>query len=241
MGVGYARHHAKSTRQILVKHMIDLPQLLECTPNVSPVLMEALVRAESNWNPYAIGPDSGEAPVEQPRTLEQAVAKAKALKASGVHFSIGLAQIHVSNVASMGMTWEDAFDVCKNLALGQAILMGNYRKAIATGYAGIDAVWAALRGYNNGDVHRAVSDAYAQKIFLFMQQQQQKENGSAGRAARTTPASANPVFVGLEAVAQIQPPGLAARQAQAGPSAKDGAARKSESAEIFQADEKQGF
>jgi len=222
--------------------MIDLShQLLECTPNVSPVLMEALVRVESGWNPYAIGPDAGGAPIEQPRTLEQAIAKAKALKASGARFSVGLAQIHVSNVANAGVTWEDAFDACKNLALGQKILLGNYNKAIAEGYAGVDAVWAALRGYNNGDVHRAVSDAYAQKIFAFMQQQQQKESG-AGRAVRTTPASANPSFVSLEAVAQIQttgvPAGVTARRVQAVPADKQ---RKNESPEIFQADEKQGF
>ena len=78
------------------------------------------------------------------------------------------AQIHVSNVALYGMTWEQAFDACKNLAVGQKILWNFYHRASASGYSGVAAIWAALRGYNSGSVVRAISDEYANRIFAYM-------------------------------------------------------------------------
>ena len=35
-------------------------------------------------------------------------------------------------------------------------------------FEGVAAIWAALRGYNSGGVHRAVSDDYANRIFAYM-------------------------------------------------------------------------
>ena len=91
--------------------MIDLPpDLAQCAPQVSPVLMQALVRTESAWNPYAIGPDAGQRAIAQPQTLDEAVKTVKQLQAAGAKFSVGLAQIHISNVTGRGMTWEQAFD-----------------------------------------------------------------------------------------------------------------------------------
>ena len=140
----------------------------QCAPQVSPVLMQALVRAESAWQPFAIGMDKAQGTVKQPASLAEAVATAKELAAAGRKFSVGLAQIHVSNVALYGMTWEQAFDACQNLAVGQKILWNFYHRASASGYSGVAAIWAALRGYNSGGVDRAVSDEYANRIFAYM-------------------------------------------------------------------------
>ncbi|WP_213957508.1 lytic transglycosylase domain-containing protein [Variovorax sp. dw_954] len=142
--------------------------LQECAPQVSPVLMQALVRTESAWQQFAIGMDKAQGAVKQPASLPEAVAKAKELAAGGRKFSVGLAQIHVSNVALYGMTWEQAFDACQNLAVGQKILWNFYHRASASGYTGVAAIWAALRGYNSGGVGRAISDEYANRIFAYM-------------------------------------------------------------------------
>ncbi|MEJ8852147.1 lytic transglycosylase domain-containing protein [Variovorax rhizosphaerae] len=142
--------------------------LQECAPQVSPVLMQALVRTESAWQPFAIGMDKAQVVVKQPASLPEAVAMAKELAATGRKFSVGLAQIHVSNVALYGMTWEQAFDACQNLAVGQKILWNFYHRASAAGYSGVAAIWAALRGYNSGGVGRAISDEYANRIFAYM-------------------------------------------------------------------------
>jgi type IV secretion system protein VirB1 len=149
--------------------VLTIVALLEqCAPQVSSVLMQALVRTESAWQPLSIGMDKAQGEVKQPETLAEAIATAKRLAASGRKFSVGLAQIHVSNVALYGMTWEQAFDACQNLAVGQKILWSFYHRASASGYSGVAAIWAALRGYNSGSVDRAVSDDYANRIFAYM-------------------------------------------------------------------------
>lgn len=173
-----------------------LDYIAQCAPQVSPVLMQALVKQESAFNPYAIGIDSGgEAVRPQPTSLQEAVKKAGEMQAAGKRFSVGIAQIHISNVQAAGLSLEQVFDPCKNLSLGQGILFNFYRTAVKEGYAGIDAVWAALRGYNSGSVHKTISDKYAQDIFNHMQK---LVNAPAANVnARTTPASQNPNFAQL--------------------------------------------
>lgn len=145
--------------------MVDTIALLEqCAPQVAPALMSALVRRESAWRPLAIGMDGDQEPVRQPRTLTEAVGQARSLSLRGRGFSVGLAQIHVTNVARHGMTWEQAFDPCLNLRWGQQILLDFHRRARVAGYAGAQAVHAALRGYNTGAIDRSAADAYARGI-----------------------------------------------------------------------------
>lgn len=196
---------------LMTRMLKVLEFLVQCAPQVSPVLMHALVRRESAFQPFAIGPDSGEAAVQQPKTLLQAVQTARELKAAGKKFSVGLAQIHMRNVESQGLTWEQAFQPCNNLRLGQTILQNFYRTAIKDGYQGIDAIWAALRGYNSGSVHKTISDKYAQAIFIDMQSRLGDVAGT-----RTTPASRQPEFSWLtQALAPEKPstPPTAARPA----------------------------
>ncbi|GAO22540.1 Lytic transglycosylase catalytic [Alicycliphilus sp. B1] len=215
--------------------MIDLPpDLAQCAPQVSPVLMQALVRTESAWNPYAIGPDAGQRAIAQPQTLDEAVKTVKQLQAMGAKFSVGLAQIHISNVTSRGITWEQAFNPCSNLRIGQTILFEYYGKAIKEGYSGVDAVWAALRGYNSGGVNRTVSDKYAEKIFTYMRAQQ--ASAGAPKAARSTPASTDPRFTQLARSVQIETPGANTPPALAITS-NPNSVRDGESPDIFQAQE----
>ena len=150
--------------------MVDSSTLLEqCAPQLPARLMDALVRVESSWRPMAIGMDAGEVPVRQPRTMTQAVAQAKALASAGRRFSVGLAQIHVSNITRYGMSWEQAFDPCLNLEAGQRILQGFYRHARTAGYVGLAATHAALRGYNAGAIDRAASASYAKRVVAYAQ------------------------------------------------------------------------
>jgi type IV secretion system protein VirB1 len=164
----------------------------QCAPQVSPVLMQALVRAESAGRPLAIGMDRGQDPVKQPETLQQAVETARALAAAGRRFSVGLAQIHVSNVRLYGMNWEQAFDACQNLAVGQKILWNFFHRATASGYAGVAAVWAALRGYNSGAVDRTISDDYASRIFAYMSSAPPQVQLGQGVAPASTSSAAPP-------------------------------------------------
>ena len=127
-------------------------------------LMVALVRRESSGNPFAIGMDGKDTPVTQPRNLAEAVRTAEGLVKMGKTFSVGLAQIHISNIKSLGISWKLAFDGCTSLRNGQKIFEHFYAKAITAGFRGNEAVYSALRGYNSGSIHAKVSNNYASVI-----------------------------------------------------------------------------
>lgn len=214
--------------------MVAIAALLDqCAPQISPVLMQALVRTESAWQPFAIGMDKAQGAqgtVKQPATLAEAIATAKGLAAARRKFSVGLAQIHVSNVALYGMTWEQAFDACQNLAVGQKILWSFYHRASASGYSGVAAIWAALRGYNSGGVDRAVSDDYANRIFAYMSSAPPQVQLGAGLPVTTasTATSVLPVASGRASVTGA-------------PSDTAKAKRPGESLDIFERAKQVGF
>ncbi|HGO6073761.1 TPA: transglycosylase SLT domain-containing protein [Burkholderia cepacia] len=135
-----------------------------CAPGIDSNLAASLIKQESNFNPYAIGLDGKDVLTQQPHSFEEAVSTAQSLMRQGKTFSVGLAQIHISNVTRNRMTWEQAFDPCINLRTGQGILRQFYTTALRNGYQANDAVFAALRGYNSGNVHATVSNRYASSI-----------------------------------------------------------------------------
>lgn len=136
----------------------------QCGNGVDSQLFASLVKQESNYNPYAIGMDGKDALKPQPQSYEEAVAVADRLVSEGKKFSVGLGQVHISNVQRYGLTWEQAFDPCTNLRVASKILRAFHSKAIKSGYASEDALFAALRGYNSGNVHFRGSDGYARNI-----------------------------------------------------------------------------
>ena len=135
-----------------------------CMPGVDRRLSASLVRQESNFNPYAIGLDGKNVLYLQPRSYQEAVQTAVNLMREGKGFSVGLSQIHISNVVRYRLTWQQAFDPCTNLMAGGSILKGFYSRAVSNGYRGQDAVFAALRGFNSGDIGNPVSNGYAKEI-----------------------------------------------------------------------------
>lgn len=135
-----------------------------CAQGIDPRLSASLVRQESNFNPYAIGLDGKAVLKAQPKTYEEAVKTAVNLMREGKGFSVGLSQVHISNVVRYGMSWQEAFDPCTNMRAGSTILKGFYSRAVQAGYRDNDAVFAALRGFNSGDVRNPVSNGYARNI-----------------------------------------------------------------------------
>src|SRR5260370_34410587 len=104
--------------------MLDFNTLAQqCAPNVYPTTLQAVVRTESGFNPYAIGVVGGHL-ARQPRKRAEAVATAKALDAQGINFSMGLGQVNKANLARYGLTYDTAFDLCDNLRAGAHILRG---------------------------------------------------------------------------------------------------------------------
>lgn len=135
-----------------------------CAPDIDAALVVRLIERESGFNPFAIGLDGRAALRPQPRNFDEAVQAAERLIREGKTFSVGSAQLHITNVRRLRLTWRQVFHPCTNLRYGQTIFLHFHRQAIAAGLRGDDAVFAALRGYNSGRIHGSVSNGYATAI-----------------------------------------------------------------------------
>jgi len=144
---------------------------LSCAPQVDAGTAQALVAVESGFNPYAIGVVGG-ALLRQPRTQAEAISTAKSLQAEGWNFSVGLAQINVRNLESLGLTVESAFDPCASLNAMQTVLTDCYDRASAQIANASERSQVALRqalscyysgnfvtGFTHGYVHRVAMAA----------------------------------------------------------------------------------
>ena len=136
----------------------------QCAPSIEPNLALRLIKQESNFNPYAIGLDGKAVLTPQPKTYEEAVSVAERLIKEGKGFSVGVSQVHISNIKQLGLTWKQAFDPCINVSHGENILQNFYGAALRAGYVGNEAVFMSLRGYNSGSIFNPVSNQYAANI-----------------------------------------------------------------------------
>lgn len=166
--------------------MMDFVELARaCAPGVHPTTMAAVVDVESALNPYAIGV-VGARLMRQPRNLEEAVATAQALKARGLNFSVGVAQVNRYNLARLGLDDTSAFDVCANLGAGARILRECFgrAKAKATHRTDQQALQAAFSCYYSGNFSRGfASDGAGQGSYV------QRVLDSAARHSQAGPAS----------------------------------------------------
>jgi type IV secretion system protein VirB1 len=145
--------------------MFEFLALVEhCAPAVHPQTMQALVKTESGFNPYAIGINGGVQLERQPQTKEQAVAVATRLIAEGKRIDMGLAQINSVNLAALGLTVEQVFEPCQNLAAAATILEENYARARRAHGEGQKGLEAALSAYNTGNPLDGIANGYVQKV-----------------------------------------------------------------------------
>lgn len=136
----------------------------ECAPWVAHQTMAAIVRTESGFRPLAIGINGGARLSRQPETKAEAVATAKWLIANGYNIDMGLGQVNSANLPKIGLTVENAFDPCQNIAASATILQGNYQAAKRKTVDEQAALHAALSAYNTGSFTRGFSNGYVQRV-----------------------------------------------------------------------------
>lgn len=137
-----------------------------CAPQVHATTAEALVAVESGFNPFAIGVVGG-ALVRQPRHRAEAIATARALKATGWNFSIGLGQINLANFKRLGLTIESAFEPCANLAAMQTVLAECFdlaSRAASSPPIRQVALRQALSCYYSGNFATGFRHGYVRKV-----------------------------------------------------------------------------
>ncbi|MBN3787508.1 lytic transglycosylase domain-containing protein [Burkholderia sp. Ac-20353] len=143
----------------------------QCAPQIAPVTMAAIVRIESGFNPYAIGVVHGRL-LRQPSSAAEAVATARVLDALGWNFSVGLAQVNRANWVAYGLTPENAFEPCRNLAAGAGILQRCFTAArsrqfrtLANAQSDVQAALrASLSCYASGDFSTGYRSGYVQRV-----------------------------------------------------------------------------
>lgn len=135
-----------------------------CAPGVHTTTLEAIVTHESRANIYAIGVNGDYKLPKQPSNFEEAVSTAKWLHSEGYNFDAGLAQINIKNFEWLGLSIEDSFDSCKNLAAAEKVLTTCYERAVKEFEEGQPALQAALSCYNTGNFEKGFANGYVYKV-----------------------------------------------------------------------------
>lgn len=152
---------------------MDLLALIqECTPaRVPHETMQAVMKIESTFDPYAIGYKIVRKSDRQvfelnkrPRDKKEAIGWAKWLQRNGYVFDAGAAQVNSSNFKRYGLTIESAFDPCQSIRVGSLILAECYDRARRRERDKQVAVRAAISCYNSGNFSTGFRTGYVQKV-----------------------------------------------------------------------------
>lgn len=179
-----------------------------CAPSVAPETLISIVHTESRFNTLAIGVNSPGARKPVPATRAQAIAAARRLIRQGYNIDLGLGQINSANLGWLGLSVEDAFEPCRNLAAAARVLTTNYQSVAHSAQSSDHAIATALSLYNTGDRRRGFRNGYVARVYA-----------SAStiipliRGRRPASVMTAPVQLADAAIAKPQPYGLAATQA----------------------------
>jgi type IV secretion system protein VirB1 len=124
----------------------------------------SIVRVESGFNPLAIGVNGLPRVVIRAATPAAAERQASALIAGGRSVDLGLAQINSKNLRRLGLSVEDAFDPCRNLAAAATVLQEGYVRSRPGQMGAQPALLQALSYYNTGHPRRGFANGYVAKV-----------------------------------------------------------------------------
>ena len=133
-----------------------------CASEVATEAVVPLVMTESGGDDMVINVNRG------PRVHASSIAEGAALvrryMAAGYTVDVGLAQVNSANFARLGVTVEQAFDPCTNLAVASTLLQEGYGRAIRH-YSGLDAISATYSLYNTGTLTRGFRNGYVDRVW----------------------------------------------------------------------------
>jgi type IV secretion system protein VirB1 len=126
----------------------------QCAPGVAPETMVSIAKAESALQALAVHDNTAGARYA-PETRDAAIALATKLTAEQHHnVDLGLMQVNSANLATVGLSIGDAFDACRSMRAGAALLSGAFHQALR----------AALSTYNTGDPQRGIANGYVARV-----------------------------------------------------------------------------
>jgi type IV secretion system protein VirB1 len=135
----------------------------QCAPSVAPATIAAIVQTESRGFELAIGVNGLARQPARAASVAQAVQTARYYVGKGYSVDLGLGQINSRNMKALGLTWDNVFDPCTNIAAAGAVLSGNYH-SVRAGLHPQRALRIALSMYNTGSQSRGFSNGYVDKV-----------------------------------------------------------------------------
>ncbi|WP_224014137.1 lytic transglycosylase domain-containing protein [Paraburkholderia tropica] len=135
----------------------------QCAPDVGPVTMAAIIRTESGGVPWRIGDNTNGSSYTLP-TKELAIARATELVNAGHNLDLGLGQINVRNLRSLGLTIDQVFEPCANITAAARVLTWGYQRAVKAYGPGQKALLAAISTYNTGSLTAGFDNGYVQHV-----------------------------------------------------------------------------
>jgi type IV secretion system protein VirB1 len=133
---------------------------------VAPVVLQAIIRTESGYDPLALHLNGNVRLRSPPKTAAQAAIWSDWLIRQGYSVDMGLMQINSRNLTTLNLTTADAFDPCRNIRAGAAILTAQYGRAADVSGEGTKALLQAISAYNTGTFHRGFKNGYVAKIVV---------------------------------------------------------------------------
>ena len=134
----------------------------QCAPTVAPETVLAIVQTESSGEQFALNVNGGRQPARQTSAAD-AAATARRYVGAGYSVDLGLGQINSRNMRWLGLTWENVFDPCTNVAALARVLTANYN-AVKAGRDPQAALRVALSMYNTGSQTRGFRNGYVAKV-----------------------------------------------------------------------------
>ena len=126
-----------------------------CAPQVAPATLAAIAQTESGLDPLAVGDNTAHRSYH-PAAKPEAIALAAQLAAEGHDLDLGLMQINRRNFGWLGLASADAFEPCRSLAAGAAVLtaLSRYNTGKSSSPVGMDYARRVLSQEKGGDVQQ---------------------------------------------------------------------------------------
>lgn len=136
-----------------------------CIPMADPLVAGALVHAGSEGDPLLVTDANGKS--FSGKSLAEAVAQAQAMEAAGAKdIYLGLAQVPLSTLKSIGLNADDGLDKCGSLEIGYEAFVNAFNYARNVEKTPAKTIAAAFAYYRTRTV--AVDLPYARKATDFM-------------------------------------------------------------------------
>ncbi|MBI2772566.1 MAG: lytic transglycosylase domain-containing protein [Burkholderiales bacterium] len=140
------------------------PVMEQCAPQVAAVTLRAIIAVESGHNPLALNVNGAWKLGRQPRDLSEARAWLHWLMARGHSVDVGLTQVNTMHFTRFGLTPDNAFDPCRNLAAGASVLHEAYQAMRARQPDPQVALRQAVSAYNTGSPERGFRNGYVARV-----------------------------------------------------------------------------